>query len=378
MTTSGHDVVVIGAGPAGSAAAYFCAVNGLRTLLLEASPWPREKVCGGGLTPWAMDLIDCLVGLGDEPDEPGFWPVTRLAVRYGPFPPLGTVTDRGGAMLHVVSRSALDAFLVHRAMKQRVQFLAGFHASRIRDTGDPGYPVAVDTFGGPGKPAGSFPARFVIGADGIGSVAARYIGLPKPDRLTRAIECHLRTTEATDEEAVLDAGAVRQGYAWSFPAGTHLSLGIGSAAAAVTFWELEERLAVFARRIGVYLDPEVPRWRWSLPIRDTWHDLDRGRVCVAGDAAGLVDPITGEGIGPALLSGMLAGEAVVDALDNHCYDQTSQPLCIYSAQVQAWWGLRRSNPKLLGGILFGLWAAHWLPPVRRWLLDWLLGGVMRK
>jgi menaquinone-9 beta-reductase len=289
-----YDVAVVGAGPAGCAAA-------LRTLqvrpragvvLLDASAFPRDKVCGDGIAPHVLDAYASLgvAGLGDG------WPeVPRLQVRS----PGGVSVDRVMARpARVIPRYVFDARLVAAATAAGAE-LRRYRVRRVDVRADR---VVLN---------GEVEARVVIGADGATGVVRRQLGLaaPAPAAVGVAIRAYARTAP-TDPQGLLIAVSARHcpGYAWIFPLPEGANVGFGVFGQPVPGGrrELIERL--ISELPGVEFDPASVRGH-QLPLSTKRLRQPDGRVLFAGDAAGLVNPITGEGILYAALSGAAAGEA---------------------------------------------------------------------
>lgn len=319
---SAWDLVVVGAGPAGAAAALGAldAEPGLRVLLVDRSDFPRDKCCGDGIAPHAVDVL-AEVGAADVVD--GWRPVDRLDLAHGPR----EVTGAMARDAHVVPRAVLDALLVERALA------AGAQLRRHRVAGV----QLPDGRSGPVRLAsardGVVEAPVVVGADGAHSVVAAAlpglpVGLgrrgrsrrPRSARTALAIRGYAPTPPARAGRQVIRFGERRQpSYAWSFDRGDGLAnvgygelLGRSSAGGppptrALLLAELERLLpgaTVDGRDWRAHHLP-LSTWRWDQPD---------GPVLLAGDAAGLVNPLTGEGIFYAVATGVAAGRAAARAL----------------------------------------------------------------
>jgi menaquinone-9 beta-reductase len=301
MPTSGPvwDLVVVGAGPAGSTAAIAAlrAEPTARVLLLDAVDFPRDKVCGDGVAPHALDV---LAGLGVDTAEltAGTTPVTALRLTS----PRGVRAARTFARpAFVVPRRLLDAGLVRSA--QAAGATLGRHRVRTVEQGED--TVLVDHH---------IHARTVIGADGAESVVRRSCGArgAPPGTVAVALRGYARSTAWPDGEQRLIMTAEHwPAYAWVFPVGDGTAnVGYGELVrgSPTTRADLTERLH--------HLVPELD----ALPLRGHRLPLSPGRprvahdrVLLAGDAASLINPLTGEGIFYAVLSGALAGAAAVTA-----------------------------------------------------------------
>jgi len=169
-----------------------------------------------------------------------------------------------------------------------------------------------------GTDTGELVADFVVAADGAIADVARLAGWPDDRRLIPALEYEVKVDDATlrrlGAEPRFDVGTVPYGYAWVFPKAAHLSIGVLSMRRGAR--DLHEQLEQYLRLLGIDRPIEVKRHGFVIPVRPRSGPLLRGRVAVVGDAAGLADPVTAEGISFALRSGHLAGEAIALAEGN--------------------------------------------------------------
>jgi geranylgeranyl reductase family protein len=291
------DAAVVGAGPAGCAAAWHLARAGARVVLLEKAALPRYKTCGGGLVGKAVPLL---------PDgaEAAIERRCRTATLVFPARGLTFHTTRDTPIVCTAMRSALDARMAEAAVK----------AGATLSTETPVTGLEEGDFMGLATPAGAVRARTVIAADGAGGPTARLAGWTEAPVLIPAVENEVRVdpeTLATWSGACrFDFGVVRSGYAWVFPKGDHLSAG------ALTTRPGGVRLqdAVAGYLAGLGIQPiGIERHGHRIPVQPRPGPLARGRVLLTGDAAGLADPLTLEGISFALESGRLAASSVLDA-----------------------------------------------------------------
>jgi geranylgeranyl reductase family protein len=289
------DAVVVGAGPSGSTAAHRLAAAGASVLLVDRARFPRDKPCGGGLTGRAVRLLPC----GVEPVVEDVATTFELRLGYrSSFERVGK-----GPLCLMTQRRRLDHFLAERAAAAGADFRDGV---RVEVEGD--RTVTVD--------GDRLKAEVVIGADGANGTTARALGLGGGLGHGVALEGNVAYEYAPRERycgrLVLELGVVPGGYAWAFPKGDHVNFGVGG-------WREEgPRLRDHLRRLcethGV--DPEqVEETRgYRLPYRSSRTAIARGRAALVGDAAGLVDPLTGDGMYEAILSANLAAEAALDVL----------------------------------------------------------------
>ncbi|TLQ47339.1 geranylgeranyl reductase family protein [Streptomyces marianii] len=324
------DVVVVGAGPAGASAAYAAAVAGRRVLLLEKAELPRYKTCGGGIIGPSRDAL-----------PPGFELPLKDRVHAVTFSMNGRLarTRRSRRMLFgLINRPEFDAALVQYAEKAGAVLRTGATVSRVEQHG-PAVPdrrtVAVVLADGE-----TVLARAVVGADGSASRIGAHVGV-KTDQVDLGLEAEIPVPATVAEDwagrVLIDWGPMPGSYGWVFPKGDVLTVGVISARGegAATKRYLED----FIARLGLAgFEPAVSSGHLTR-CRSDDSPLSRGRVLVCGDAAGLLEPWTREGISFALRSGRLAGEwAVRVAEANDAVDARRQALN-YAFAVKAGLGV---------------------------------------
>lgn len=314
----GFDVVVAGAGPAGTAAAAVLAAGGLSVALLDCVAHPRPKLCGGLLTAKSMEALSRVFGLAEA----------DLLARGGMFHKTpeyvflhqGRELMRGAAAVdfRFVDRPDFDALLLGTAIRRGAVFFPG---ARV---------LGCDVQGGLVRTSlGEFQGRFVIGADGANSVLRRCVlaayGQPRQGRelwrqgLAAAIEVELPPEAFPRAVSVpeLHVGQPEAGYGWVFPGPRGPKVGIcGLRGAGTSQRDFGAIFRDFLRLLGVAGAADIPLHGHPLPYGNALARPCAGRLLLAGDAGGFVEPLFGEGIFYAMATGAHAASAVLAALDS--------------------------------------------------------------
>jgi geranylgeranyl reductase family protein len=287
-----RDAIVVGAGPAGCAAAYDLAKAGRSVLLLDKADFPRHKACAGGLTGKSLRALRYSVA-----------PVVRATIS-------AIVVEKGGgeaatlasraAVCAMTVRQELDDYCLRRTTDAGAQFarIGPIVALTVSNDG-----VTVEAGGH------KYEARFLVGADGVHSRVRQLLcgGAPAWLRRGFALEAEVHAGDEGAGDLVFDLAAARQGYGWFFPKRDHVNVGL------------------YTECAGEKLD----RPRLTAYIRERWGDAPvgqitgqylgfgaenapavAGRAFLAGDAGGFADPLTGEGIYGAIASGQAAAAAI--------------------------------------------------------------------
>lgn len=293
-----YDVAVAGAGPAGAWAAYRLARGGARVAILDGSH-PREKPCGGGVTGRALERIGCRVvgqpieGARFEHGSSAFGASVRIALAPG-----GLV---------VASRAAFDRGLLDAALDAGAELIP----ERVLDVAAGRNDVSIRTA------RRTLRASWLVGADGAAGVTRRRLWRPfRRDQISIATGFFAR--EVSSREIVVRFTDAPPGYAWSFPRPDHLAIGVCAQADVASAGALRAWTRLWIDGSGL-ARPGTPLEPYSWPIPSLGpQDFGRERASgprwlLVGDAAGLVDSITREGIFFALQSADLAADAILAA-----------------------------------------------------------------
>ncbi|BCY05142.1 geranylgeranyl reductase family protein [Actinoplanes sp. L3-i22] len=351
------DVIVVGAGPGGSAAAYHLARHGLRVLLLEKTEFPREKVCGDGLTPRAVRQ---LVRMGIDTSEKAGWLQNKgLRVIGGgvrlelDWPELASFPNYG----LVRTRLDFDDMLANRAVEAGALLRTSVNVTGPVLNGD-GHVIGVEARVGEGKEPVTYRAPLVIAADGVSGKFPLALGLAKRDDrpLGVAVRRYYRSAVKADDNyleswlelrSAQDPSRLLPGYGWIFGLGDgRVNVGLGILNSSSAFGKTNYRnmltdwLGSTPEDWGMRGEEnaEGPTLGAALPMGfNRVPHYTRG-VMLVGDSGGMVNPMNGEGIAYAMESGELAAEVAVQALARPAGPERERALRAYPTELSVRFG----------------------------------------
>jgi geranylgeranyl reductase family protein len=312
------DVAIVGAGPAGLAAAAAAATGGAKTVVLERAVHPRYKTCGGGL------IGTSLAALGPDLPVP-----VRERIDAATFTLNGRreLTRQGDdVLLAMVLRDEFDDVLRQAAVNAGVTVRQQAFARSVGEEAGVAYARLAD--------GTEVRARTLIGADGSAGVTARYVGV-EFSQVDLGLEVEVAAPDQAQKEwsgrILIDWGPIPGSYGWVFPKADRLTVGV--IAPRGNSEQTKKYLRDFIDRLGLSSFPFLNDSGHLTRCRTPSSPLRRGRVLVAGDAGGLLEPWTREGISFALRSGAAAGACAAKAALSRDEESANQALGEYVQAV---------------------------------------------
>ncbi len=293
-----YDILVVGSGPAGSAAAITAAKAGLSVGVVDKASFPRAKLCGGLITGRSAKALDHVFGLTLDPDL--FYRSTHIRfLSDGTL--LSEITDAPD--MYLTQRWDFDAELHKRAIAAGVTAYLG---QPFRDVDLAAHTVTL-------RNGTTLGYRCLIGADGVSSPVAKALfgQAYNPRTIGFGFEVEAPHDHPKSSAVEVDFSATDWGYGWSFPKPSSQTIGVGGVQSRSP--NMASAMTRFVNQTGADTHGAKRKGHF-LPFGDFSKTPGKGAVLLAGDAAGLVDPITGEGIALAIESGQLAAKAAIDAL----------------------------------------------------------------
>lgn len=288
------DVIIIGAGPAGTAAAVDLLNAGAGVLILDKTDFPRKKACAGGITPKAFRLF-----------RYDITPVVRqICHRVKITRPHGGSFEINAEnpLCHMTRREELDYFSLKKVIRMGGRFRVVKKISRIVETPSA---VTVET------EAGIFKAFYLVGADGANSRVRRLTGPHRFWHRQHALEADVYVDKPERFDIEFDFCGLKSGYQWIFPKGDHVNVGLYASARSVKL-KTKQLMEYVEKRFGVHTAKAIRGY--PICTGGFLYHPSSTRVFLAGDAAGLAERLLGEGIYFALKSGQQAAQSIINAL----------------------------------------------------------------
>lgn len=349
------EVLIVGGGPAGSSCAKRLREAGVDAVILDKATFPRDKVCGGWITPAVIEELG--IDLADYAQSRVLQPITRF--RIGRIGCAEVDTDYGRAVSYGVRRFEFDEYLLRRC---GARLMLGKPLASLERTGD-GWIVN-----------GEVRARMLVGAGGHFCPVARRLGASaRKEEAVAAQEIEFEMTEARQRFCAVRAEAPElyfcedlKGYGWCFRKGNFLNIGLGR----LDSQSLPVHVAAFVRRLKesgkIAFDlPSSMRGHAYLIFRETRPRIVDDGVLLIGDAAGLAYSQSGEGIRPAIESGLMAAKAIVAAAGDYStrrLEAYREMLAARFGEAGPDWATRigqRLPPRLMQGVAAFLLGTHW-------------------
>lgn len=348
------DCIIVGAGPAGSATAYHLAQRGQTVLILEKDSLPRYKPCSGAVSPTVASYFGF-----------DFTPVIDRTVRRIRYTwkledPVEGVLETAEP-IWMVQRPLFDHYLVQQAQAQGAQVKDGTPVTGIEFNGD-SWQVNTATE--------SFTARYLVAADGAGGPMAGWLGFPESElRLASILEVNTPQPLGDDCAINFEFGLVKGGCLWSFP--KHQGYAIG----AVTFrgpnpHNYTPVLEQYSQAFGI-APGQGQIYTQALKLWNGNQRLHCDRALLVGEAAAIVDPLSAEGIRPALLTGVKAAEAIHAALQGD-----KQALANYTLTLHQTWGEDMQWAQRIAGLFFRVPGIGYKVGIKRPTATQRLGQIL--
>jgi len=321
MNHNSYDVAIIGAGPAGCSAGIMLAKNGAKVLLLDKSEFPREKPCGGLLTEKTYSIISKTLGLKGLDDV-----ILQKSDSFEIYDGKRFINSAcTSSYTYYVSRKSFDNFLLEGARQAGCVVLTGASISNIETNC-----VRVGM--------GHYKFEYLVGADGVNSMVRRHCGILMPkDNIAVGLQVDvplnkMRPNLEWDLPRIY-FGYVKYGWGWAFPKGNYVSLGLAGLFPKGA--NIKQAFDFFLTELSCQEAAKESQIRSAqIPYGSYLSSPGKNNVLLIGDAAGFVDPVTGEGIYNAILSGAIAADVLsntvhtnkAEAHRNQCRTKIINPL----------------------------------------------------
>ena len=350
------DCIIVGAGPAGASAAYHLAKKGHSVLVLEKASFPRDKSCGGGVSPAIADWFDF-----------DFAPVIQNQISQVKYTwKMGDAAEvqlKDVTPMWMVQRGEFDNFLMQQATQQGVELKDGIEVTGINSQGD-SWQVSTSN--------GDFAGKYLIAADGANSVVASWLGFGELPKVAAAsLQVPGEVSDRRKNMAFFEFGSLKNGFMWCFPKAD----GYSFSGAFVRDQkgkpeELKQQLTKYAEQFGLdlsnsqYVEHPLNLWQEDRP-------LHTDRALITGEAAGIVDPLIAEGIRPAMFTGIKAAAAISQAIAGE-----ANALEQYTETVKQEWGANLGKADFLAGLFFKAPKIAYKLGVKRPAAGQLMGKIL--
>ncbi|MEM8718310.1 MAG: geranylgeranyl reductase family protein [Cyanobacteria bacterium P01_G01_bin.39] len=350
------DCIVVGAGPAGGSAAYHLATQGNSVLVLDKADFPRTKSCGGGVSPAIAQWFDF-----------DFSPVVQNHVDQVKYTfKMGDPAEvalKDVTPMWMVERSQFDNFLIEQATGKGAEFKSGVEVTAVSLRDDA---WSVDTS------AGTFTGKYLIAADGANSNLAKLLGMGETATIAAA-SLHIpgELSERRQKTAFFDFGSLKNGFMWCFPKENGYSF---SAAYVRNPKGKPEELKKQLTKYAALFDLDASQGEYQEHPLNLWQEnrtLHSDRALLIGEAAGIVDPLIGEGIRPAIYTGVKAAAAIQAALKGE-----ANALANYTESINQEWGANLAKADFLAGLFYKAPKIAYKVGVKRPTAGQLMGKIL--
>ena len=350
------DCIVVGAGPAGSSAAYHLANQGHSVLVLEKADFPRIKSCGGGVSPAISQWFDFDFSSVIQNQ------VSQVKYTFKMGDP-AEVQLKEVTPMWMVERSQFDNFLMEQATAKGAEFKSGTEVTGANIQND-SWQVQTS--------AGTFESKYLIAADGANSTVAQLLGMGNtPTVAAASLQVPGAVSDRRKMTAFFDFGSLKNGFMWCFPkadgysfSGAYVRNPKGKPD------ELKKQLTKYAE----LFDLDVSQGDYREHPLNLWQEnrtLHSDRALLAGEAAGMVDPLIGEGIRPAIYTGVRAATAIIGALKGE-----ANALADYTESVNHEWGANLAKADFLAGLFYKAPKIAYKMGVKRPAAGQLMGKIL--
>ncbi len=350
------DCIIVGAGPAGSSAAYHLAKQGHSILVVDKADFPRTKSCGGGVSPAIAQWFDF-----------DFSPVVQNHVSQVKYTfKMGDPAEvqlKNVTPMWMVQREQFDNFLIEQAIGQGAEFKSGVEVKEALLQGDT-WQIQTSV--------GTFEGKYLIAADGANSTVAQLLGMSNTATIAAAsLQVPGEVSDRRKVTAFFDFGSLKNGFMWCFPKAD----GYSFSAAYVRnpqgkTDELKKQLIKYAELFNL----DTSQGEYQEHPLNLWHEnrtLHSDRALLVGEAAGIVDPLIGEGIRPAMFTGVKAAGAVIGALKGE-----ANALADYTESINQEWGTNLAKADFLAGLFYKAPKIAYKVGVKRPAAGQLMGKIL--